>query len=223
MVAILVILTFAVMLLIDHLVTRQPIIIAEAAPAAGPERPRVLSPIVAGFNVPDNLRYHPGHTWAIAETPELVRVGVDDFAAKIVGKVAKIDLPQRGQWVRQGQKVFSFRDGEKKIDMVSPIEGTVVEINEKALETPDLTRNDPYGEGWLLEVHSPDQKTNFKNLMNGTLARRWIEEAAARLRAMVPTPAGAYAFAQDGGIVADDVLSLVSDRKAATQEFFLTA
>ncbi|HSP34285.1 MAG TPA: hypothetical protein VLU46_08225, partial [Thermoanaerobaculia bacterium] len=84
MVAILVILTFAVMLLIDHLVTRQPIIIAEAAPAAGPERPRVLSPIVAGFNVPDNLRYHPSHTWAIAETPELVRVGVDDFAAKLV-------------------------------------------------------------------------------------------------------------------------------------------
>ena len=220
MIALFIILTFTAFVLLDHILLRRNPTYAEDV-AAAPQRPRVLPNVVGGFKVPDNLRYHPGHTWAAAETAELVRVGIDDFAAKLVGNVKKIELPTRGQWVRQGQKVAAFRDGDRKIELVSPIEGTVVDINEAAMETPSLAKNDPYGDGWLLEVHSPDAKTNFKNLLNGTLARRWMEEAAARLRAMVPTPAGA--FAQDGGIVADDVLSLVKDPNAVAKEFFLTA
>lgn len=221
MIALFIILTFTAFVLLDHILLRRNPTYAEDLAAAAPQRPRLVPPIAAGFKVPDNVRYHPGHTWAASESAELVKVGIDDFAAKLVGNVKKIDLPTRGQWVRQGQKVITFRDGDRKIDMVSPIEGTVVDINEAALQTPNLAKDDPYGEGWLIEVHSPDAKTNFKNLLNGALARRWIEEAAVRLRAMIPSPAGA--FAQDGGLVAGDVLSLVTDPKAAVQEFFLTA
>jgi glycine cleavage system H protein len=220
MIALFIILTFAVFILLDHiLLRRNPTFLEEAA--ARPERPRLLPPIVGGFNVPDNVRFHPGHTWAAGETAELVRVGIDDFAAKLVGTAKKVEVPTRGQWVRQGQKIFSFRDGDRKIDLVSPIEGTVVDINEAALQSPGMTREDPYGDGWLIEVHSPDAKTNFKNLLSGNVARRWMEDAAARLRALIPSPAGA--FAQDGGVVTDDVLSLVLDWRAAVQEFFLTA
>lgn len=220
MIALFIVLTFAAFVILDHILLRRNPTYAEDL-AAPPERPRLVPPVVGGFQVPDNVRYHPGHTWAASETAELVRVGIDDFAAKLVGTVKKIELPARGQWIRQGQKIISFRDGDRKIELVSPIEGTVVDVNDAALETPAMTRKDPYGDGWLLEVHSPDAKTNFRNLMNGTLARRWMEEAAARLRQLVTSPAGA--FAQDGGIVSDDVLSLVSDPKAVTQEFFLTA
>jgi glycine cleavage system H protein len=220
MIALFIILTFAVFVLLDHILLRRNPTFIEAA-AAPPERPRLVPPIVAGINVPDNVRFHPGHTWAASETAELVRVGIDDFAAKLVGSSKKIELPTRGQWVRQGQKIFSFKDGDRKIELVSPIEGTVVEINEAALQSPGMTREDPYGDGWLIEVHSPDAKTNFRNLLSGATARRWMEEAAARLRAMVPAPAGA--FAQDGGVISDDVLSLILDWRAAVQEFFLTA
>jgi glycine cleavage system H protein len=220
MIALFIILTFAVFVLLDHiLLRRNPTFIEEAA--APRERPRLVPPVVAGINVPDNVRFHPGHTWAASETAELVRVGIDDFAAKLVGSAKKIELPTRGQWVRQGQKIFSFKDGDRKIELVSPIEGTVVEINEAALQSPGMTREDPYGDGWLIEVHSPDAKTNFRNLLSGVTARRWMEEAAARLRALVPAPAGA--FAQDGGVIADDVLSLILDWRSAVQEFFLTA
>jgi len=90
--------------------------------------------MVAGFQVPENVRYHAGHTWALSESRELVRVGIDDFAAKLVGKIESIALPQRGRWVRQGQKIWTiFRDG-KSVDMVSPIEGTVTAINEAVLQ-----------------------------------------------------------------------------------------
>jgi glycine cleavage system H lipoate-binding protein len=67
--------------------------------------------LVGGFAVPENLRYHPGHTWALSESPNLVRVGMDDFASKLTGRSENITLPQRGQWIRQGQKVCTiYRD-----------------------------------------------------------------------------------------------------------------
>jgi glycine cleavage system H lipoate-binding protein len=56
--------------------------------------------IVAGFEVPGQRALPPGHTWALAEAG-LVRVGIDDFAAKLTGGVTSIDIPERGQWIRQ--------------------------------------------------------------------------------------------------------------------------
>ncbi len=74
---------------------------------------RPVPGLVGGFKVPENLRYHPGHTWALSESPSLVRVGMDDFASKLMGKVDRTALPQRGQWIRQGQKIATiFRNGE---------------------------------------------------------------------------------------------------------------
>lgn len=223
MVALLVILTFAVMLLVDHLVLRQPIVIADEAPAKAPGIPARVAPVVAGFAVPDNIAFHPGHTWAAAQAGDAVRVGIDDFAAKVAGGVDRIDAPTRGQWIRQGQKILSMHRAGRNIDLVSPIEGTVTAVNDAALADPELARKDPYGKGWLLEVNSPDAKTNFRNLLTGKLARRWMEDAAARLRALMPMPAGA--LAQEGGVAVDDVLAAVPDAdwKKAADEFFLTA
>jgi glycine cleavage system H lipoate-binding protein len=233
MVAIAVILTFAVMVLIDHLILRQPIIIAEEAGHTATPRPRLVPAVVSGFSLPDNLRYHPGHTWAVAESTDLVRVGMDDFAAKVTGDVQSIDLPERGQWVRQGQKVATLhrKDG-RNVTIVSPIEGTVVEINEEAARNPLVAKNDPYGDGWLMTVNSPDAKTLFGNLLGGLLARRWMDDAAARhnlrqalfnarLRAFMATPAPA--LAQDGGMAVDDVLKQIpaADFDKVAREFFL--
>lgn len=223
MTALLVVLMFGVFILIDHYfrAAKQPVL--EAAPVV-PERrtPQLASPVVGGFAVPENLRYHPGHTWALSESPKLVRIGMDDFASKLLGKVDGITLPQRGQWIRQGQKVWTvFRDG-KSVDMFSPIEGEVSEINEAAIGNPEKARKDPYGEGWLVAVHSPDAKINLRNLMSGALARTWTEQCAARLRAMLPTPAGA--LAQDGGVAVDDATSHLPDQDWAelAKEFFLS-
>ncbi|MBK5259756.1 MAG: glycine cleavage system protein H [Thermoanaerobaculia bacterium] len=220
MVALFVIITFAIMLLVDHLILRQPIVVAEENPAADAKRPRSLPAFVSGFDVPENVSYHPGHMWALAETPELVRIGADDFAAKIAGKVDRIDLPTRGQWIRQGQKVITMQRGGRTIDLVSPIEGEIVDVNTDAANTMATA---PYGAGWLLKVNSPDAKINFRNLLTGKLARRWMEDAATRLRAMMPAPAGAYA--QDGGVAAGDLITQISDEAwpKVSREFFLNA
>jgi hypothetical protein len=57
----------------------------------------------------------------------------------------------------------------------SPIEGTVTDVNEAVAFDPELARKDPYGEGWLVTVQSPNAKTNFRNLLGGALARWWMK------------------------------------------------
>jgi len=224
MVVILVLLTFGIFLAIDYVRTQKQ---TEKQPALanvsreGP--PRIVPALVAGFQVPENLRYHAGHTWALSESRDLVRIGMDDFASKLVGKIDSITMPQRGRWVRQGQKIWTiFREG-KSVDMVSPIEGTISDVNDAVVKDPELARKDPYGEGWLLTVQAPDAKTNFRNLLSGMLARVWTEESALRLRKRMPV-AMASALAQDGGVAVDDITAHLpnEDWAAVTREFFLS-
>ena len=221
MTVILVLTTFAAFLLIDHFYSRKKVI-AQVTVAATKRQSQLKPGIVGGFQVPENLRYHPGHTWALTESPSLVRVGMDDFASKLVGKVERIVLPQRGQWIRQGQKIATiFRDGIS-VDMVSPIEGSIADVNDMVANDPTMARKDPYGEGWLVTVQSPDAKTNFRNLLGGALARWWTEESAGRLQRKMPMMAGA--LAQDGGVAVDDVTGQIPDKEwsAIAKEFFLS-
>ncbi len=220
MTVILVLFTFASFLLIDHFFSRKTVV--QPAMATRREVPKLMPNMVCGFKVPENLRYHPGHTWALSESPSLVRVGLDEFASKLAGKVERITLPQRGQWIRQGQKIWTvYRDGAA-VDMLSPIEGSVADINDAAVRDPQLLQKDPYGEGWLVTVQSPDAKTNFRNLLGGAMARWWTEESAGRLQRKLPMLAGA--LAQDGGVAVDDMATHIPDQEWAAlgKEFFLS-
>jgi glycine cleavage system H protein len=226
MTVLLVLFTFAAFLLIDYFRTRnaavvQPVL--QVAPAKHDALPRLQPALVGGFAVPENLRYHPGHTWALSESPNLVRVGMDDFASKLTGKVEKITLPQRGQWIRQGQKMCTLYRDDVAVDMVSPIEGTVSDINQALMNDPKLALSDPYGEGWLVTVQSPDAKTSFRNLLGGPLARWWTEESASRLQRHMPM-AMAGALAQDGGVAINDVSTQIPDQEwlPLAKEFFLS-
>jgi glycine cleavage system H lipoate-binding protein len=224
MTVLLVLLTFAIFLAIDYVrgqkqLVKQPVRVEAVREAA----PRPIPALVAGFQVPENLRYHAGHTWALSESPDMVRVGMDDFASKLIGKIESITLPQRGRWVRQGQKIWTiFRDG-KSVDMVSPIEGTVTDVNDAVAKNPELARKDPFGEGWLVTVQAPDAKINFRNLLGGALARMWMDDSALRLRKRMPV-AMASALAQDGGVAVDDITAHLPEEDWATltKEFFLS-
>jgi glycine cleavage system H lipoate-binding protein len=223
MTVLLVLLTFVTFLLIDHFHSRKQVALQPALKPAKREAPPRLAPsLVGGFQVPEKFRYHPGHTWALSESPSLVRIGMDEFASKLTGKLERITLPQRGQWIRQGQKVWTLHRDGSAVDMVSPIEGSVADINETVVRDPDLARRDPYGEGWLVSVQSPDSKTNFRNLLGGALARWWTEESASRLQRRIPMALGA--LAQDGGVAMDNLAAQIPDQDwaALAKEFFLS-
>lgn len=223
MTVILMLAMFAIFLTIDYVRKGKE---AKTTAAAQEEvvsvAPRTLPTIISGFELPENRRYHQGHTWALQESPTLVRVGIDDFGARLAGKVDEITLPKRGQWIRQGQKFATLmRDGQKA-DLISPVEGEVTGVNESLLANIELMNSDPYGQGWFVSVISPDLAISFRNLLNGSLARKWMAEASSRLQTQIPALAGAVA--QDGGVAVHDLTMQMPDTKWAevTREFFLS-
>lgn len=223
MTVILVLATFLVFIVVDYALNRRKALATVPVEAA----PAVPAPLggdfVDGFQVPGNISYHPGHSWLVTERKNVVRVGADEFAAALLGKIESIELPKPGQWVRQGQKILSFfRDGEKT-EMVSPTEGEVLEVNAEALRNPAVLRQDPYGKGWLVTVHVPDEESTTRNLVPKGLVHEWLRQSVEHLYSMQPALAGAVAA--DGGRPAEDLLGSLPDAgwRKVTAEFFLTA
>ena len=222
MTVILMLAMFATFLAIDYFRKGKEVTEAEAGEEAIPASPGLKPRYVAGFELPENRSYHPGHTWALQESPSLVRVGLDDFGARLAGKVDAIMLPKRGQWLRQGQKFATLQRAGKQVDLVSPVEGEVTDVNEKLILNPAAANSDPYGQGWFVSVLSPDLKISLRNLLNGNLARKWMAEAAQQLQMRIPALAGEVA--QDGGLAVHDLTAQIPNVKwdEITREFFLT-
>ena len=226
MTVILVLGTFLVFIAVDYAVNRRKALVAvpmeshEAAPVNGPMS--LGKEYVSGFHVPEHLSYHAGHSWLVRERKNVVRVGADEFAAALAGKVEKVELPRKGQWIRQGQRILSFYRNGEKTEMVSPTEGEVMEVNAEVMNNPSMLRSDPYGKGWLVAVHVPDEEATSRNLIPTSLVKEWMRESVDRLYAMQPQFAGAVAA--DGGRPAEDLLAGIPEANwhAVTGEFFLT-
>jgi glycine cleavage system H lipoate-binding protein len=165
--------------------------------------------VVGGFEIPGRLSYHPGHSWAAKEMRSTVRVGMDDFAARLLGKVDRVELPARGHWLRQGERAWTLVRGEHRFEMLSPIEGEVIEVNGEVAKDPSVVNQSPYGAGWLVAVHSPAADANLKNLIRGRVAERWMEESVATLYGRINGEAGVHL--QDGGRAVLDILAQVSE------------
>lgn len=159
-----------------------------------PVRPRAPR---AWFAMPDGLHFHQGHAWATPESGEVVTVGVDDFAQRLLGPVDAVHLPQVGTRVRLGERGWTLVVDDTPISMVSPVEGKVVAVNPTVVESPEVLSRSPYEDGWLLKVRVPRSGATWRNLMSGDLARAWMAQTVERLRQM---PAGELGVVMpDGG------------------------
>lgn len=224
MTVILVLALFVTLLVIERFINNKkaPEYVLQTAPRAE-ATPRRMPPFVAGFEIPEHLRFHQGHAWALGESPDLVRAGIDDFAAKLIGEAEEVSLPQRGRWIYQGEKVWSFRVNGELVEMVSPIEGTVSDLNDEVVRHPETLTADPYGDGWLMIVRSPDADTSLRNLLSGSMACNLIADSARRLAAYIPATGGVPVLAQDGGKAHSEIAKQLPAGKyiAITKEFFL--
>jgi hypothetical protein len=116
--------------------------------------------------------------------------------------------------MRQGGKGFSVRSTRRHVaadrttvenrvaDLLAPVEGEVVEINPALASDPDLCTRDPYGQGWVCRVRTANLASNVRNLLTGSLARRWTEDAREQLELRLMALSGSVL--QDGGEPADD-------------------
>ena len=219
MAVLLVLSTFLVFIVIDFFMSRSKKVVDTAsAPEQRPAPvPLLSSASIEGILVPDQLRFHAGHTWLLEERENLARVGADALAIRVIGAADKVELPKVGRWVRQGQRAFTFHAGVEKIDLVSPAEGEASEINHAVLKDPSLAVKDPYGNGWLVKVKVPERDTVERNLLPRSLVRVWMKEEIRRVRAAVPQVA--QVAVMGGGVV--DTVTHDQNWRSMTHDVFL--
>ena len=109
------------------------------------------------MNIPEELRYSSEHEWARRlDDGSRVRIGITDFAQDALGDVVYVDLPAVGTRVEASEAVGELESTKSVSEMYAPIGGTVVAVNEALADNPQLLNDDPYGEGWLIEIDAGD-------------------------------------------------------------------
>jgi len=214
-----VLLTFLIIISIRYFIEPKSQPAFELEIVAKPQAPRVKREY--GFEIPQDYCFHLGHTWVSKEGANDARVGVDKFVTNLMGKIDHIEVKRTDRWVRQGQKLITLTSNGTSVDLLSPVEGVVMAINDDVLQNPSLVTNDPYQDGWIAMVKSPDLRVNQRNLIQGSMVASWMQNNAARLNAMLsPTPA----LAQDGGGPISGLLPQLTPelRRKVVKEFFLS-
>jgi glycine cleavage system H lipoate-binding protein len=173
------------------------------------------------FQLPEGFYYHQGHSWAIPQGG-LVKVGVDDFAQKMIGPINTVDVPPVGSSMEQGVVGWRFHVDSRTIGMLSPVKGEVVEINKAVFENPDIINQDPYGEGWLMRIRPFQKDAGFRNLLTEKLAQAWAAMSADALMERMAGEAGIVY--QDGGAPVTGIARVLDPDNwdGLVKEFFLT-
>lgn len=154
--------------------------------------------LIDWFYVAEDFYYHQGHSWVAFESSNVVRIGIDDFAQKLLGKPSYIKLPKVGSKIVQGIKGMQFLFDGKSIGLISPVDGDIIEINQGVLNNPELINEDPYHEGWLMKVRINRLNKNLTNLLSGQLAKDWMQQIVNRVSNRLTGKLGIVL--QDGGI-----------------------
>ncbi len=118
------------------------------------------------FEIPADCRYLETHEWARREDG-IVRVGITDFAQDELGDIVFVELPPVGETLEAGSE-FGIVESIKAVsDLYAPLSGEVVAVNDALLDAPELINEDPFGDGWMLEV-DPTDDAAFEGLLSPT-------------------------------------------------------
>ncbi|MCW3019058.1 MAG: gcvH [Solirubrobacterales bacterium] len=113
---------------------------------------------MAQASYPAELLYHPEHDWARIDEadPTLATLGITWYAQDSLGEVVFFEAPAVGTTVSKDAPYTEVESVKAVSDVVAPLSGEIVEINEVVVENPGMINEDPYGEGWLVKVRMSD-------------------------------------------------------------------
>jgi glycine cleavage system H protein len=125
------------------------------------------------FDVPDDRGYMESHEWASADG-DTARVGISDFAQDELGDIVFVEFPDEGEDITHDEQFGVVESIKAVSDLYSPVSGTVTATNDELLDAPELLNDDPYGEGWLVEVDLDDD-SGVDDLLSAEEYRDQIE------------------------------------------------
>jgi glycine cleavage system H protein len=113
---------------------------------------------MAESSYPDDLLYHPEHDWARLDPSDsqIATLGITWYAQDALGEVVYFDPPALGVTVNKDEPYAEVESVKAVSDVVAPLSGEIVEVNDALADAPDAINDDPYGEGWLVKVRISD-------------------------------------------------------------------
>ncbi|MBW3623386.1 MAG: glycine cleavage system protein GcvH [Armatimonadetes bacterium] len=126
------------------------------------------------MNLPENLRYTQSHEWTRVDG-DIATVGITDFAQNELGDVVFVELPSPGRQLRQDDIFGSIESVKAVSDLISPVSGEVVEVNDSLTADPSLANQSPYDEAWMIKVRL-ETPSEIDGLMSADDYKGFVEE-----------------------------------------------
>ena len=111
--------------------------------------------MAAAESYPEELRYHPEHDWARVEDGEAT-LGITWFAQDALGELVHFEAPEEGATVTKDQTYGEVESVKAVSDVIAPLSGEILAVNQKVVDEPETVNEDPYVEGWLLRIRLSD-------------------------------------------------------------------
>ena len=116
------------------------------------------------FEIPDDCRFLDSHEWARRQNGS-ARIGISDFAQDELGDVVFVELPDEGVELSKGEDFGVIESIKAVSDLYAPVAGTVTAVNDALLDEPELVNEDPFGDGWMIEVDLTDE-SGYEDLLS---------------------------------------------------------
>lgn len=130
---------------------------------------------IGDYEVKEGLYYVKEHFWAKIDD-DGVRTGTTDYGQKALREIVYIELPEVGSEVKQGEAYGTIESVKAVFDLVAPVSGNIVTVNESLQDDPETINSDPYGGGWLITIKPSNLNAELKNLMDFNAAKTFHEE-----------------------------------------------
>jgi len=158
---------------------------------------------VQGFRIPQGYYLHKGHAWVKIEEGSTVRVGLDDFALRLLGPLENVEAPLIGKQMKQNISQIVLKRGEKSAGVLSPVSGIVTDVNPRLREEGSLANKNPYTDGWFVRLHSESLRNELKDLYIGTESKEFMEKEIGHLYNVIEE--SGELLNTDGGYLGEDI------------------
>ena len=131
--------------------------------------------MAADESYPDDLRYHREHDWARVDG-DSATLGITWYAQDALGEIVHFEPPDEGASVAQDESYGEVESVKAVSDLISPLSGEVVEVNQAVIDAPETVNEDPYGDGWLVRIRLSDPG-EIGDLLDAEAYRQLLDEA----------------------------------------------
>jgi glycine cleavage system H protein len=133
---------------------------------------------IGEYEITEGLYYHKEHFWARVEDG-LIRFGATDYGQKALKEVVFVELPEAGDEVEQNEAYGTVESVKAVVDLIAPVSGTIQEVNEALLDSPETINEDPYNEGWTILVKPSNLAAELENIMTFEAAVEFYKEVVS--------------------------------------------